>query len=283
MLELKPIFRRQLEQIYDQKEAQNLVNLLIEHFLGMTKIEQALKPDFRLSESELLDLHFAMKRLLKSEPIQYLLGETVFCGLKFEVNSSVLIPRPETEELVDLIIRSKVENKKIIDIGTGSGCIAITLQKKLNNCNITGIDISEKALDTAKRNATIHKSNVNFIKTDIREPNQQNQLDFYDVIVSNPPYVTHQEKKLMDKNVLDWEPFKALFTPEEDPLFFYIKILEFSKKHLMKEGSIFFEINENYGQALIKLVERYSFEEIKLHQDFRGKDRILQATKKSQG
>ncbi len=277
--ELKSIFRGQLEKIYDSREAENLINLLIEHHLGMTRMSQALQPDFRLSESELLNFHFDMKRLLKSEPIQYVLGETWFYGLKFHVNPDVLIPRPETEELVHMVIQKNFENKRVLDIGTGSGCIAISLQKNLKKCLVTGIDISEKALETARKNATENKVAVEFINYDIREKEPQDTLGTFDIIVSNPPYVTHQDKKLMNKNVLGWEPSTALFAPEAEPLYFYDKILVFSNKNLSKNGHIFLEINENFAPELKKLVESYSFTQIKIHQDFRRKDRFISAVK----
>lgn len=277
--DLKQIFREQLENIYDPIEAENLVNILIEHHLGMTRTLQILKPDYRLSESEILNFHFDMKRLLKSEPIQYVLGETVFYGLKFQVNPGVLIPRPETEEMVHLIIQKNFENKRVLDIGTGSGCIAIALQKNLKKCFVTGIDISVKALETARKNATENKAMVEFINYDIRETELQKTLGIFDIIVSNPPYVTHQDKKLMNNNVLEWEPSTALFAPEEIPLHFYDKILDFSNNHLSKNGHLFLEINENYGQELKKLIESYSFTQVKIHQDFRGKDRVISAIK----
>ena len=277
--DLKPIFRGKLEEIYDPEEAENLVNILIEHHLGMTRMSQVLKPDFRLSESELLNFHFDMKRLLKSEPIQYVLGVTEFYGMKFQVNTDVLIPRPETEELVHLIIHENFENKRILDIGTGSGCIAIALQKNLRNCHVAGLDVSKRALETARKNAHNNDAKVEFIESDIRETGQMEQLGEFDVIVSNPPYVTHQDKSLMNKNVLEWEPSDALFAPEEYPLYFYDKILEFTNKHLSEKGQIFLEINESYGQQLKKLIESYSFSQISIHQDFRGKDRFIRATK----
>lgn len=278
---LKPVFRSQLEKLYDHKEAENLVNLLINHYLGLTRTDQALNSGLRLSESELLNFHFAVKRLLNSEPIQYVLGETEFYGLKLEVNPNVLIPRPETEELAKMIISKGFENKRILDIGTGSGSIAIALQKNLKKCRITGLDISEKALQTAKKNALINEVNVEFIKADIRNSEELIHLGVFDIIVSNPPYVTHQDKKLMNRNVLDWEPLNALFAPEDNPLFFYNKILKFSNKHLSDNGQIFLEINENYGQELITRIKAHSFSQIILYQDFRGKDRFISAFRKS--
>jgi len=239
----------------------------------------ALEPNFRLSESELLKFHFAIKRLFKSEPIQYILGETLFHGLRLEVNPKVLIPRPETEELVNMVIRENFDDKRILDIGTGSGCIAIALKNKLSNCKVTGLDISEAALETAKKNATINKVDVEFIQADIRESGKFSSLGIFNVIVSNPPYVTHEDRSQMSNNVLEWEPEKALFAPVDDPLYFYKKILEFSNYHLSGKGKLFLEINENYGLELKELIKEYSFTQVILYQDFRGKNRFIIAKK----
>ena len=277
--ELKAVFIRQLEKIYERKEAENLIKLLIEHYLGLTRVTLALEPNFRLSESELLKFHFAIKRLLKSEPIQYILGETYFHGLKFEVNSNVLIPRPETEELVNMIIGENFANKRILDIGTGSGCIAITLKNRIKECSVTGLDISEDALETARKNAIINKVNVEFIQADIRESGKFSSLGIFDVIVSNPPYVTHEDRSQMNNNVLEWEPEKALFAPVDEPLYFYKKILEFSNDHLSGKGQLFLEINENFGLELKELIKDYSFTQVILYQDFRGKNRFIIAKK----
>ncbi|MBE0650297.1 MAG: peptide chain release factor N(5)-glutamine methyltransferase [Bacteroidales bacterium] len=277
--DLKPIFRSQLKEIYAPEETENLINILIEHYLGLNRIAQALNPELRLSESELLKVHFAMKRLLKSEPIQYILGETTFCGLRFVVSPDVLIPRPETEELVDLIAKYGFINKKILDIGTGSGCIAVALKSNLTQCEIAGLDVSKEALKIAEKNAQNNKVEIELLNIDITDSKQYESLECYDIIVSNPPYVTYEDKNQMSSNVLEWEPQSALFAPEKDPLFFYNKILEFSKEHLSKEGYIFLEINENYGKALTELTKDYSFNHILLRQDFRGKDRFLLASK----
>lgn len=278
--ELKPVFQSRLEKIYCRKEAENLINLLVEHYLGLTRSDQVLNAGFRLSESELLKLEVAMKRLLNSEPVQYVLGETDFYGLKFEVNPLVLIPRPETEELVDLIVQGKPVNKRILDIGTGSGCIAIALQKHLKKCRVTALDVSEKALGTARINARNNDTEVKFIKADIRENRQLTALGIFDIIVSNPPYVTREDKKEMHNNVLGWEPQEALFASEEDPLFFYKKILDLCREHLLGNGQIFLEINENFGQKLKTLLEANSYTHVTIHQDFRGKDRFIRAVKK---
>jgi release factor glutamine methyltransferase len=277
--ELKPVFRSQLEKIYATEEAENLINLMIKHHLGLTRVAQALHADVRLSESELLKFHFAMKRLLKSEPIQYVLGVTHFYGLPFEVNPAVLIPRPETEELVDTIIKRGFEKNRILDIGTGSGCIAVALKSKLPDCKIVGLDVSEEALSMAQKNARNNHVDVEFIRADLTEPKQLENLSIFDIIVSNPPYVTHDEKGQMSNNVLEWEPSTALFAPQSDPLFFYRKILEFCKTHLTENGHLFLEINENFGHELIALARGHSFTQVTLHQDFNGRDRFLVAVK----
>ncbi len=277
--DLKAIFRSRLEPLYSSAEAENLVNLMIGHFLGLTRIQQALQPDFRLSESELLKFHFALKRLLKSEPIQYVLGEVFFQGLRFEVRPGVLIPRPETEELVELILRKGFKKKRILDIGTGSGCIAVALKSQLPDCDVTGLDVSEEALTTARKNAMIHQSAVDFIHADISDPTQTGTLGIFDVVVSNPPYVTQEDKAQMSRNVLDWEPSTALFAPQGDPLYFYRKILEFCQVHLAENGYLFLEIHEAYGEDLMALVRSHSLKQVVLHKDFRGKDRFLFAVR----
>lgn len=277
--ELKLLFSQELKHIYGLNEADNLINILIGHYTGLSRINQALHPDFRLSESELVKFHFAIKRLLKSEPIQYILGESLFYGLKFEVNPTVLIPRPETEELVGLIVRENLENQKILDIGTGSGCIAITLKSRFPGCMLTGLDLSKKALETARRNATKNSVTVKFIRGNILQTQQLPNLGMFNIIVSNPPYVTEADKKQMNDNVVAWEPHVALFAPGSDPLSFYRHILFFSKNHLAPAGMLFFEINENFGQELKILIEAHGFKQVTIHKDINKKERFISVKK----
>ena len=191
-----------------------------------------------------------VKRLLNNEPIQYIFGHTAWCGMQLKVNSSVLIPRPETAELLDLVATAP---RTILDIGTGSGCIAIAMKKRFPNVEVYAIDISKKALDTAKENAANNNATIHFIQADIL---QQPTIDLrFDLIVSNPPYIAEKEKIEMDKNVLDYEPHNALFVPDNDPLVFYREISLFAKKHINPNGQLLFEINQRYGNETQELVQ----------------------------
>ena len=244
----------------------------------------ALEPELRLSESEMLTFHFAVKDLLKNKPIQYIIGETEFCDLKFKVNESTLIPRPETSELIMKIVESQKpkakSQKSILDIGTGSGCIAISLAKHIAGSKVYALDISEKALEIAKENAANNNIEVTFIHDDILS--LRNNIDAkFDIIVSNPPYVRELEKAEMRDNVLNWEPHTALFVSDNDPLIFYRNILEFAKTHLNEKGEVWFEINEYLGKEMTELCKTMGFSDVEIHKDFRGKERVILA--RSQG
>ena len=269
----------ELEKIYGSDEANALIMILLEHYFDINRVKIALEPELRLSESELLTLHFAVKELLKNKPIQYIIGVTDFCGLQFHVDENVLIPRPETEEIVQKIAHSAetmcTSSVHILDIGTGSGCIAISLAKLIKNSDVTAIDISEKALEVAKKNAEVNDVNVNFVHADILNPEEGLSNQKFDIIVSNPPYVCESEKKDMRANVLDYEPATALFVSDDDPLLFYRKILEFSQKNLRKDGEIWFEINEKLGLETKKLCIDENFINVEIISDYRGKDRIV--------
>lgn len=289
-------YASQLESIYGSNEANALIMILLEHYFNINRVIIALEPDLRLSESELLTLHFAVKDLLKNRPIQYIIGETEFCGLRFFVNENVLIPRPETQEMVEMIanfarrdnacvIRTGCDVKtdgrpSILDIGTGSGCIAISLAKMIPNSDVTAIDVSEKALEVARKNAEANGVNVHFVLDDILQPSTAELIDNqFDIIVSNPPYVCESEKSEMRANVLDHEPSSALFVPDSDPLVFYRKILEFAQKALKPDGQIWFEINEKFGKETAELCHSKGFKNVEIIKDFRERDRILKVTK----
>ena len=276
-------YASELEKIYGSEEANAMIMILLEHYFGIDRVKIAMEPELRLSESELLTLHFAVKELLKNKPIQYIIGETEFCGMRFEVNENVLIPRPETEELVNQLVSCSVNHHpsfRIIDIGTGSGCIAISLAKLLKNSIVTAVDISEKALEIAKKNAETNGVNVNFIKDDILNPQNPELLESkFDIIVSNPPYVCESEKSEMRANVLDYEPSTALFVSDNDPLIFYRKILEFAQKTLKPDGEVWFEINEKLGNEMKDLCLEKGFRNVEIIKDFRERDRILRASK----
>ena len=280
--DIRKYYCEQLCSVYDKDEANAMTLILLEHYFNITRVKMALEPELRLSESEMLTFHFAVKDLLKNKPIQYIIGETEFCDLKFKVNENVLIPRPETSELVmNIVKRQKTKDKRqlsILDIGTGSGCIAISLAKKLSDSKVYAIDISEKALEVAKENAINNDAEVAFIHDDILNLKNNIETEF-DIIVSNPPYVRELEKAEMRDNVLDWEPHNALFVSDNDPLIFYRNILEFAKTNLNQDGEIWFEINEFLGKEMTDLCKEHGFSDIEIFKDFREKDRVVKIHK----
>jgi release factor glutamine methyltransferase len=276
--EYRTQFIQELTTIYDAGEAESFFYLILEEKNQLKRIDLALRPDLEFSEKKIVVWNSILEQLKKEIPIQYLLGKTSFYGLDFEVNESVLIPRPETEELVDWIIesqKSKVKSQKIhiLDIGTGSGCIAISLAKNIPNSQVYAIDVSEKALATAKKNAELNKVNVTFINQNILETEDLKQQ--FDVIVSNPPYVRNLEKEEIKKNVLDNEPHLALFVEDNDALIFYKKIAELAQKNLSENGQLFFEINQYLGKEMIDLLEKMNFKNIELLKDIYGNDRMI--------
>lgn len=267
---------------YESREAKSMIYILMSYFFSFEKIDFIKNPDHRLSESELLKLHFAVKRLLKNEPLQYIIGETEFMGLKIKVNENVLIPRPETEELIELIrTHEKDDNYEsgIVDIGCGSGCIGIALKKHFSKQEVSVLDVSEEALNVAKENAALNKTILNFIHIDILDEEQWSDLGKFQMIVSNPPYVRESEKELMQKNVLDFEPANALFIPDSDPLLFYRKIARFCKIHLLAKGCLYFEINEAFGIETKQMLIEMGFVSVEVFKDLNGKDRFIRALK----
>ena len=280
--DIRKYYCEQLCSVYDRDEANAMILILLEHYFNIDRVKMALEPNLRLSESEMLTFHFAVKDLLKSKPIQYIIGETEFCDLKFKVNENVLIPRPETSELVmNIVKRQKTKDKRqlsILDIGTGSGCIAISLAKRIPNSKVYALDISEKALAVAKENAINNDADITFIHDDILSLRNNIETRF-DIIVSNPPYVRELEKTEMRDNVLNWEPHNALFVSDSNPLIFYRNILEFAKNNLKQNGEIWFEINEYLGKEMTDLCKEYGFSDIEIFKDFRGKERIVKVNK----
>lgn len=267
-----------LTTIYPQHEAQNIASILIEETTGYSKM-RFLMEDIELDENQFIQLMSATKRLLQHEPLQHVLGKAWFYNLEFHVNSSVLIPRPETEELVQWIIENSKTQQRLLDIGTGSGCIPITLSKHTNRCNISGFDISEKALIVAEKNNSSHAAEVHFRKCDILQWNKfVGSAEKWDIIISNPPYIRESEAKQMQKNVLQNEPHIALFVPDNDALLFYYTIADFAKKHLNSGGYLFFEINEAYGSQTVKMLAEKGFTGIELRKDIHQKDRMIMAS-----
>jgi release factor glutamine methyltransferase len=228
----------------------------------------------------MLKLHFAVKELLKQKPVQYITGETEFYGYKIEVTPAVLIPRPETEELVKYIEDEGKSNRygSVLDIGTGSGCIAIVLKKIFRAAKVTGIDISEEALKTAIKNNKNLAAGVDFVKMDILDKSKWSLLGNYDLIVSNPPYVTFEDKNQMKKNVLDYEPHTALFVSDDDPLLFYRHIVDFAKSNLNENGVLWFEVNEKFGKEIKNLMIVSGFSEVMILKDIFGKDRFVKGS-----
>ena len=276
--EYRSYFIQELTPIYDAGEAESFFYLILEESQHLKRIDLALRPDLDFSEEDIMVWNSILQQLKKEIPIQYLLGKTSFFGLNFQVNENVLIPRPETEELVEWILeRQKSEVKsqqiRILDIGTGSGCIAISLAKNLPNARVFAIDISEKALDTAKKNAELNTVDITFINQNILKTEDLGQQ--FDIIVSNPPYVRNLEKAEIKKNVLDNEPHLALFVKDNDALIFYKKIADLAQKNLSKNGQLFFEINQYLGKQMIDLLEKMNFAAIELRKDIYGNDRMI--------
>jgi release factor glutamine methyltransferase len=275
-------FIQELTPRYDVGEAESFFYRILEAKHQLKRIDIALQPELVFSIAELEIWNSILDQLKKEIPIQYILGTTHFYGLEFEVNSAVLIPRPETEELVDWIIGSqKVEGRnqrlKILDIGTGSGCIAILLAKNLPNAEVFALDVSEQALATAKRNAELNQVQVQFICQSILETEDLEHQ--FDIIVSNPPYVRHLEKQEIKKNVLDNEPHLALFVADNDALLFYRKIAQLAQKNLSLQGQLYFEINQYLGQEMVDLLHEMNFQNTILRKDIYGNDRMTRSTR----
>jgi len=281
--QLKIKFLNLLKDEYPVQEVNSFFNLLIESYLLMNRLDFALKPGKEISLEEKEKFESAIQRLSKHEPIQYILGETEFFGLKFKVNKNVLIPRPETEELVQWILDDVGESKnpsnlKILDIGTGSGCIAISLAKNLPGVEIFALDISENALKTARENAGLNKVNVNFIQADIL--NLEALTGKFDIIVSNPPYVREMEKVEMHRNVLENEPNLALYVKDADPLIFYGTIAKLAQVGLQNNGNLYFEINQYLAEETEDILKNTGFK-TKLKKDIFGNYRMLRGRRKS--
>jgi len=277
--EIITYYDEKLSALYPSNEVKNITEMMFEHFMGWDKITLRLNNKSSLSESELLLFHKALKRLLKNEPVQHITGEMEFYSLPFKVNKNVLIPRPETEELVDLVIKECKGYETILDIGTGSGCIPISLKKHLKNTFVYGVDISENALVVARDNAELNSTEVTFVKEDVLQMSSiENSLKKeFDVIISNPPYITNSEKALMSENVLTFEPHVALFIEDDEPLLFYDKIGHLAYDNLSSGGKLYFEINEQYGDQTMALLKFIGFSDIRMIKDLQNKDRIVLA------
>jgi release factor glutamine methyltransferase len=286
--EYKIQFSEELTPVYDEHEIDSFFYILLEAFHQMKRIDLAMHPEMEIDTMQLLQWETVLSQLKEQKPIQYILGETEFFGLPFYVNENTLIPRPETEELVDWIIqKSKVESQpeakpngaelkskvKILDIGTGTGCIAISLAKNLPDAEVYAMDVSEKALAVAQKNAARNTAEVTFLHQSILETDDL--LQSFDIIVSNPPYVRNLEKEEIKKNVLDYEPHLALFVEDHDALLFYRKITELAQRNLSDNGQLYFEINQYLGNEMIQLLTDHNFSNIELRKDIYGNDRMI--------
>lgn len=277
--EIRLYLTKELKEIYKEPEINAITNIIIKTVIGATRLHQLYMPEHQVTYKQVERILDICKELKTGKPIQYILGETIFYNCTIRVSGATLIPRPETEELVDLIIK---ENKgytgNIIDIGTGTGCIAIALAVNIPSAKITGIDISEEALVTARENSVLNNSQITLIQGDILTIKTA-IIHKPGIIVSNPPYIRNSEKMYMNKNVLDFEPHIALFVEDSDPLKYYRAILEFAENNLSKGGKVYFEINEAMGRSMIQLFESFGYSGIELVADINGRDRIIKGKK----
>ena len=276
-MHITPSFlREQLSKSYEPQEANGLARIIFCDILGQSNVDYYLCKDIDLSGNEEEKVKSILQRLEKYEPIQYIEGKKYFSGREFFVRQGVLIPRPETEELVELAAQACKPNAKILDIGTGSGCIAISLSKKLPEAEVHAWDISEVALEVAKQNNAQLKAAVHFEQHDILTY-QATGAEAFDLIISNPPYIAESEKAEMEPNVLAWEPSIALFVPDNDPLLFYRRIGELALRMLTPNGKLFFEINRAYGDATKQLLCNQGYKNIHIQKDLSGNDRFVYA------
>ena len=277
--QIKKIFHQQLKEIYIENEIDSLFFIALEYVTSISKIEYILQKEEEISEEKLIELKFILEELTKNKPIQYITKNAYFYGLNFYVNEKVLIPRQETNELVDWVLMSVTHSKpiKILDIGTGSGCIAITLKKNLPLSEVFAIDISNEAIQIAQKNANDNEVEINFLQKNILEINDLKSN--FDIIISNPPYVRELEKLEMAPNVLDNEPHLALFVPDNNPLLFYEKITEIALKNLTKDGMLFFEINQYLSEETKKMIENKGFKNVTLRKDLQENYRMILAKK----
>lgn len=269
-----------LKGIYDEREATNMANLLLAHFYGLDRMAIILNDEFPTNENSERGLKQAINELSQHSPIQHILGSVEFYGCELKVDKRALIPRPETEELVDwILIENTLEAPSILDIGTGTGCIPIALKNAIPNAKVVAVDVSEDALRLAQENAKQNGIEVDFRCLDILNDNFP--FDQLDMVVSNPPYIPESDKAEMSSNVLAYEPHLALFVENHDPLIFYRRIAELAFRHLKIGGILYFEIHERFGKEMIKLVEDIGFTNVLIKKDLQGKDRMLQAQKYS--
>jgi release factor glutamine methyltransferase len=285
-----------LQEVYEESEAKNIADLLIEHITSLSKNERLSRNEYEITPEQELAFRDDLQRLLKHEPIQYLMNKSWFYGLELFVDPSVLIPRPETEELVEWVINDikasgldvftrdmagadKTNLLKILDVGTGSGCIALALKKAMPKAEIWGCDMSEEALNVARRNGSALHIRVDFQGLNFLDPEQQRQLPTVNILVSNPPYIPIKDKQLMDRNVVEHEPHLALFVPNDDPLVFYRALAKFGMHRLYENGSIYMEIHEDLGSQVTDLFKEEGYFSVEVKKDMQGKNRMVKVKK----
>jgi release factor glutamine methyltransferase len=269
-------FLLQLRLIYVENEAANITKMVFESLANISRADVLMNPEMEIEQDTFLSLNQALDQLLNHQPIQYVLGEAWFYHLNFKVSDAVLIPRPETEELVELVIQhiKSTHKKTVVDIGTGSGCIPISIKKYIPEISITAVDVSEAALALATTNAIVHQTIIEFKQVDFLNEVEREKLGMFDIIISNPPYIPNVEIQSMDKHVTEYEPHLALFVPDEDPLIFYKAILSFAKNHLDKNGNIFLETHENFAAEVCALFKNAGFDAT-IKNDLFEKQRIV--------
>ena len=276
--DLEKQFSAELSDIYAKEEAAMLCFLSVQHRFNWTKASYLLNKQEVISDTDTTNFLDILSQLKTSKPIQYILGETDFYGRTFRVNPAVLIPRPETEELVKWVVETvSTKNISLLDIGTGSGCIAISLKIEIPEAVVVAIDLSADALALAQENASLHKAVVTFIEKDVLQMHPTDLATTFDMVVSNPPYIALAEKELMKTNVLANEPHVALFVPNTNPLIFYERIAALAQAKLNLGGFLFFEINERFGKEVLALLVKKGFKHVELRQDLSGKDRMVKA------
>ena len=280
--EVKAYFKSKLKHLFSEREVNTITKQFICKRLDWSNATYMMSKDATVSESDLLFFRAVIKRLLEGEPFQYVIGETYFYNIMLQTTPQALIPRPETEELVEWVLMELPEKfYRILDIGTGTGCIPLAIKKERPNNEVFGIDISESAIELAQNNAQLLKLDVSFVKYDILANDVDSEIQTtWDVIISNPPYIPDLEKEGMASHVIEYEPENALFVPDKTPLLFYERIAIFAKEHLSQSGMLFFEIHEDFGSEIIRLLKGYGFE-TELKKDLQNKDRMIKATLRS--
>ncbi|WP_462252789.1 peptide chain release factor N(5)-glutamine methyltransferase [Ferruginibacter sp.] len=279
--ELYRNFLVELQTVYDLSEATVITDWVFENMAGIKKADLIKNPLQKIPEPVIKKMMEKKEELLQHKPVQYVMGNTTFYGMQFQVNDKVLIPRPETEEMTNLIINNyRFEQKQIniLDVGTGSGCIAVAIKKHLPSSRLIAVDVSESALDIARANAITNKTNIQFTQLDFLDESRWAELMQFDIIVSNPPYIPGNQKEKMDKNVVNFEPHNALFVPDNNPLLFYKKIAKFGRDHLNYNGKVFVETHEDYAKEVAAVFSASGYQQVIIKKDMFGKERIVIAS-----